>query len=919
MSDALPQKMYLVFILALLCCLVPVIVSQAQTPGNEADGEWAGRDMNMGRFYGRVVDGKNNKKIDAASVELLQPKYDRVSHVFKDVVLKVFLTKANGDFNFENIPVTGHYKIKITAVHFSNYEQPVEFDRKTLVLNSDDGRVDLHKDRDREDYDHKPSIDQDLLNAIDKDLGNIKMQPGIAQPGASGTTSSSAVYKMAIGSRSVFSVDKMIVATGGTCADVLKSIPSVNVDIDGNVTLRNATPIIFVNGLPSTLTIVEIPADAIKNIEVMTNPSAMYEASSGAGGIINVVLKSNNETGYSGNLRAGIDSYGKATGGGDFNIRQGNFNGFMNASFGGIKSVSTGTVNQTTFNTADHPYYYIHQPITATTAGASGFARAGFDFFLDNRNTFTLSGNYFHGTYRNYDDFYATTTYNPAYYPNYRDSGNIFIEDGTNTAVFESKQGEFDYKHSFAKTGHELTANLTISSGSNTTHQLIDYYINYPNVAVDPAADYYYPETIFSSGSTRNYTWQSDFVNPFTAKTKLDGGMRVNVQDKSSLNNYNSSSDSGKLFYPDLTLDNNFTYTSVVYAAYAQFSGTLTKDLSYRSGLRVESANDNGTLYSNSGALVFTRRFPLSLFPSGLVSYKLTAKQSLQLNYTRRVTRPRFFQLNPYVNRSDSLALSQGNPNLDPEFTSSYEFNYQNSYRRGTFRATAYYKHTTHLITRNVIAELLPGDADSSNVYIYQNASSSEVYGVALTNRYNLTQWLDFMVNVILYNSRVDAGNLAGLSNENLFSYFSKISTDIKLPAGFFIQLDGDYQSRTIVPPKSSGGTVARFGSLSVPVSTANGYIKPTGGFDLAIKKNMLKNKVSVVFNMQDVFHTRINDAYSILRLKAVDYSRISDPGLITLTFSYRFGKIDKSLFKRKDMKRDEDNSNVREVVATGD
>src|SRR6185437_5258974 len=143
--------------------------------------------------------------------------------------------------------------------------------------------------------------------------------------------------------RKVFNVDKSLTSAGGTAVDVMKNVPSVNVDIDGNVTLRNSTPQIYIDGRPTTLTLDQIPADAIESVEVITNPSAKYDASGGGAGILNIILKKNRKTGYNGNARAGVDSHGGMNGGLNFNLRQNKFNftaaGFMNQNRG----VTTGS------------------------------------------------------------------------------------------------------------------------------------------------------------------------------------------------------------------------------------------------------------------------------------------------------------------------------------------------------------------------------------------------------------------------------------------------------------------------------------------------------------------------------------------------------------------------------------------------
>ncbi|TDX02240.1 outer membrane beta-barrel family protein [Dinghuibacter silviterrae] len=881
----------------LLVCLLASYTLQAQVRGgggNAGGGRRGGQNANVGHFYGRVVDAKTNKGVDGATVELLRNRYDSVTHTSKPVVVQGLLTKANGDFSLENLPVFGNYILRITAINYNDYSQPVKFDIKGLAGAQGQGGAAQGQGG---------NMDQ-ILDAIDKDLGNIKMKATVTQLADVVINATPPQYKMAV-DKKVFNVDKNIVAAGGMATDVLKNVPSVNVDIDGNITLRNQTPQIFVDGRPTTLTMDEIPADAIESIEVMTNPSAKYDASGGGGGIINVVLKKNKKVGYNGDLRAGVDSRGKFNGGGDINVRQGKFNFFLNGNLRQRKSVSTGTLDQTNFDSLGRAFYYTHQPSSNTSEGTMGFGRAGLDYFLDNRNTLTLAANYFHGTFDNYDNYNSVTQYDLNNYPAYADSTSTFAQYGVNKSMFRNAEGELDYKHNFAKSGHELTADLNVSDRKNTTNQVVNSYVAHPDVPFSGSLDYFYPENIYSNGTSQSYNFQSDYVNPFTEKTKLEAGIRGNYQKQSTDNLYENSIDSGKTFYPNVALNNNFKYTSEVYAAYAQFSSQLTKKLSYQAGLRGESSQYQGTLYTSTQPMTFTHNFPLSLFPSAFLSYKISEGQSLQANYTRRINRPNFWQLSPYVNRSDSLALSTGNPDLVPEFTSSYEVNYQNDYKGGSFLATVYYKHTTNLITRNVIRELLPGNLDSSNVYTYQNASSSEVYGLDLTNRYNITKWLDFMANVIIYDSKINAGNLAGLSNQSQFSYFGKLNVDIKLPANFSIQLNGDYQSKTIVPPNSGGG--GRFGGFNQPVSTANGYIKPTGGMDFAVKKEFLKNKAaSITFNMQDVFRTRINDAVSTSQYLTLDYSRLRDPQFMRLTFAYRFGKMDMSLFKKKNMKQDQ-------------
>ena len=243
-----------------------------------------GQQMN-GRFYGKLIEIQSGKPIDAASVQLIQNKFDTVTKKRKDAVINGMLTKANGEFSMENVPLFGQFKIKITAIGFKNYEQPVSFEIKM-----GGGAPDMSA----------------MLNAVDKDLGNIKMEIDAKVLGNVTVNSSKSLFQLGI-DRKIFNVEKDLVSTGGTAVDVMKNIPSISVDIDGNVTLRNNAPQIFIDGRPTTMELNQIPADAIESVEIITNPSAKFDASGGTAGILNVVLKKNKKVGYNGSLRTNID------------------------------------------------------------------------------------------------------------------------------------------------------------------------------------------------------------------------------------------------------------------------------------------------------------------------------------------------------------------------------------------------------------------------------------------------------------------------------------------------------------------------------------------------------------------------------------------------------------------------------------
>ena len=224
-------------------------------------------------------------------------------------------------------------------------------------------------------------------------------------------------------------------------------------------------------------------------------------------------------------------------------------------------------------------------------------------------------------------------------------------------------------------------------------------------------------------------------------------------------------------------------------------------------GLRVESSEYNGNLISQSKT--FTNANPFSLFPSAFFTYKVTDKQDFQLNYSRKINRPNFFQIIPFIDYSDSLNLSKGNPDLIPEFTNLMELSYSNQFKTGqTFLATAYFRNTENLITRFQYKDRNPNPAKNDSVIMstYINATKSYTYGLELTGKNKLANWWDITTNINIFNSTIDAANIVGGLKTSQWSWFAKINNNFKLPKNYSIQLSGDYTAKTLLPPGSSGG-----------------------------------------------------------------------------------------------------------------
>jgi outer membrane receptor protein involved in Fe transport len=469
---------------------------------------------------------------------------------------------------------------------------------------------------------------------------------------------------------------------------------------------------------------------------------------------------------------------------------------------------------------------------------------------------------------------------------------------------FKNTGGALNYKHNFPKTGQEWTADLTYNSSKNNSSNLIrtdslDYSSHVPLKTSSQRQD--------GEGANQNLVFQTDYTNPLGAKSKLEMGARMSIRKVDNRNNFFIINPDGSSTYvPDLSV--NYNSTDKVYAAYTTYSNQV-KNFGYQLGLRVESSNYIGHLPDKGQD--FDVKFPVSLFPSIFLNQKLKNDQELQLNYSRKINRPNFFQLYPYTDYSDSLNISRGNPDLKPEFTNSFELSYQKTFKnRDNFIASAYYKNTNDLITRYQIKEANPSSGKDQLVNTYINANSSYVTGLELISKNKMSKWWDMTTNLNLFTSKINISDTVQSNQPQFASWFFKLNNTFKLPKNFTIQLSGDYTSKTVLPPGGNGGNRGgggggMFGGGGFGQATSSqGYIRANYSVDAGIRYEFLKNKVaSISLNVNDIFRTRRQSTHSESVYFTQDVFRRRDPQVFRLNFSWRFGKFDANLFKRKNQK----------------
>ncbi len=852
------------YIYLILSFLLLQELSFSQIPAGARAG---GGNMNLGHFYGKIVDG-NKKGIEGVTLQIKGTKFDPTTKKSTESTLGTMLTAPNGDFSFENLSVMGNFKLVIAGVGYKKLEKQVSFGIKM------GGGQSM----------------QDMMALVDKDLGNIKLEESATDlQSVTVTSAAKPQFEMGI-DRKIFNVDKNLTSTGQTAVEVMKNIPNLNVDIDGNVTLRNATPTLLIDNRPTTLTMDQIPADIIDKVEIITNPSAKYDATGGNAGILNIVLKKNRKNGYNGGIRSGIDMRGKFNGGGDMNVRDSKFNFSLNANVNGRKSISESNSNREILG-ASVPTN-VQNISNSTGNGSFNFYRAGVDYFADNRNTFSLYANIMEGSMGSTGTQVIDSIKN-----------SIMKSDSlTNSSSFHflNKGGQLSYKHLFEEKGHELAADFNYNESDNT---------NWSNVYYQKATSL--NQQSIGSGNNKNYSTNVDYSKELSPDTKFEAGGKYNYRSEFNLSNQ---------YRNDVLLNsisNQYRYSESVFAGYVNLN-TKVEKWSFQLGLRAESRAYEGHLLNNKGtdSLPYSTNYPISLFPSAFINYKLDDKQDFQLNYSKRISPPNFFQLLPFPNYSDPQNINIGNPSLKPQFTHSFEIAYNNAYTKGSnFLATAYYKYSTDLITNYVYRGLNP-ITKTDSVYFSSsiNANTAVVYGLELSNKTAITKWWDMNLSFNLFKSAITAIIPGQNVNNDLTSWFSKMNNTFKFPKGFSFQFSGQYQAKTILPPGGSstgggGGRGMGGGGFGGPQSTAQGYNFPSYDFDMALKKDWtLKGgkTASLSLSVNDVFKTRVSQTYSESQYFIQNVTRIRDQQIFRLNFSYRFGKFDVNLLKRKNNKMDD-------------
>ncbi len=798
------------------------LTAQAQYPGGGPGGPSV-----VGRISGTVIDSITKKPIDYATVALFTAN--------GKAPINGVVTDEKGIFKFENIQI-GAYKL---TVSFLGY--PARTISPVLTTPS------------------KP----------DKNMGVILLVPNQRVLKEVTVTGQAALVENKI-DKLVYNVEKDITASGGTATDVLGKVPMVSVDMNGNVSVRGDQNIrLLINGKSTGSSAANladvlrsIPADQIKNIEVITSPSAKYDAE-GSAGIINIITKQKNVSGVSGSVNGGVGTR-QNNGNMNLNYNQGRFH--LSGNLGGFLSwpqTSTSDFEQHIQNDSINTSTSTKGTSRVSRHGLFSSASAGYDFNAYNSINTTFRLMHFQFTTNGSSNTVSAVPYS-------------FTSDGLNS--FSNFDWNMDYTHKFDDKGHEIDFSTQWSHGVGINNYTNTYTAAFSDLKND-------------INSTNNeYTFQLDYTLPASKILKVEAGAKTIIRRINSTSDYyDFDQNTAPIFNP--VLSNIYKYDQDVYAGYTVFTFTLPEKWSILAGVRDENTGIHGDPESASQDLSPFSQSYNTFIPSLTLQRQLKGNNALKLVYSKRIARPSLQFLNPFVNQSAPQSQTVGNPELSPEISNTYELDYNAFFGGSSLNMGVYYRHITGLIEgiAEPISVMVNGIEQGGTLTRYQNIGNNNSIGGTMFG--NVTPFKIFTIsgNINLYTYKPDPSG----------TYI----TD-KTQNGTYIMFNGQLRGTFTLP---SNFLAEMFGFGGSPRHTIQGTNPAFAMYGLGVRKQFHQKKMSLGLNVTQPF---AND-------KHFD-SHISSPGLTQsnsnvvpfrsfgITFGYTFGKMSFNAPRKKGINNDD-------------
>lgn len=639
--------------------------------------------------------------------------------------------------------------------------------------------------------------------------------------------------------RKSFDVTQLISNSGEAASDVLDNIPSVEVDNDGNVSLRgNSSVEVWINGKSSGLTsdnraqiLQQLPAESIEKIEVIDNPSAKFSAE-GSTGIINIVLKKNRKAGYYGSLQAGGGTRGGANTSFNINYNSSKLDAYANIGYRHRSNDGRSESDQVFTNTGEYQRYRG----TSKNMGNNLFTRAGITWHATDKDDISFNGMMMFGGGKNRSDI-------PYRYGTVGDGSDsrMMLRRTRSKDDMRMLYGELNYRHNFSDK-HFIDFTIDANKWKRDNDNFYQDSTVYYSEERPTEYDYQYRPMYMN-----NNRWEMklDYENQINDRMKVEAGYQGNFSHENSPQEsfVDDTSWDGANSVEDKDYFNRFIYDMDLHALYATFSYKLGK-LGVMGGLRGEYWKVNTESYTWEQEHDASKRDPafkkdyFQLFPSLFLSYQLTETQQLQLNYTRRLRRPWGGQLNSFRDTRDATMVSFGNPELTPEFSNSFSLNYLKTWNDHSLLVSAYYRPTSDVIQRINYQSSTDGLMYSTSVNVAKSLSS----GLEVVLKNKLFRILDLTTTANAYYYKlngfsydIDGQTVTGKGNDN-FTWNARMTASLILPYDISVQATGRYNARQVI---------------------TQGHRKANYSVDLGARKNFFNKALTVAVNCRDLLNSR--------------------------------------------------------------
>ena len=793
------KRLLLTLLIVITTCTV-----FAQRPNNS-------QNITKIKISGNITDSETAEPLEYATISLVNERFPNR--------IQGGITNENGNFDIEIFP--GKYNITLEYIGF----QKVTLENRIIRVTTRLG-------------DFKLNINSESLNEVELIGERTEVEIRL--------------------DKRIYNVGKDITVRGGSVTDVMDNIPAVSVDVEGNISLRgNDNVRILINGKPSGLVglsgsaaLRQLPAESIEKVEVVTSPSARYEAS-GTAGIINIILKKDELIGFNATFIAntGIPEYLGSTA--TLNWRTKKLNVFSTTTYRDQKSLGGGVFNNEYFN-GDLPSSFANETRDYDRIRKNYFINLGAEYYINDKTSLTISG--FVRDSNNTSD--ANTEIDDL-----NVNGDILSSvDRLQEEAEEDNSSQFtaNFTKKFNDDGHELVAEIQFQKSAE------DEFANISN-SDSPS------ETAGTLESQTRNLFQLDYVWPIDKNTQFEFGYRGDFS--SQENDYEIAIKGNGRFIIDTNLSNVLLFEQNINALYTQYGKKINK-FSYILGLRIEKTN---IVINQKTTNDFKEKKYTNFFPTVNLSYEFSEEENITLGFSRRIRRPRSWSLNPFPSRSSVTFFRQGNPDLDPSYSSTFDFGYLKRWEKFTLNGSAYYQKATQVITR--ITEATGEVVRVSEDPIIEipslratsiNLAENNRLGTEFTLTFTPSRKFRLSGNFNIFNSETIGTYNNQVFDAEIVSWFARINSNITLPKGWTAQLRGFYR-----------------GPNATAQSKSKGFFVLSG----AINKDVLNKKGTLSFNASDLLNSRFYRNTTTTKL-FTNYSEFQwrRPSYV-MTFTYKINE----------------------------